>query len=146
MLRTRFNILPALGTWWNQTHFIALMLLVCESDLTEAEPVVVLLALFLLESKDQLSDQFRPGLCDQRLHTTDFWHQLVDICSVTWKNNTHDSQMSSNNYHHLCKTFWNGGRIKKKMCWKNISKDNYRRAEQFLAVSYTMWLLLKQKL
>lgn len=56
----------------NKTHFIALMSLDLESDLTEAEPVVVLLALFLLESKDQLSDLCRPGLCDQGLHLTDF--------------------------------------------------------------------------
>lgn len=37
------------------------------SDLEETEPVVVLLALFLLKSKDQLFDLISPGLCDQRL-------------------------------------------------------------------------------
>lgn len=37
------------------------------SDLTEAEPVVVLLAQFLLQSNDQLFHLFSPGLCDQTL-------------------------------------------------------------------------------
>lgn len=50
------------------------MLLGSESDLAETEPMVVLLTLFLLESKDQFFDLFRPGLGDQGLRMTNFWH------------------------------------------------------------------------
>ncbi|KAF3848040.1 hypothetical protein F7725_021068 [Dissostichus mawsoni] len=47
------------------------------SDLEEAEAVVVLLALFLLQSDDQLFDLIRPGLCDQRLRLLDLCQQLL---------------------------------------------------------------------
>lgn len=56
------------------------------SDLEETEPVVLLLALFLLKSKDQLLDLISPGLCDQRLRLPDFCQQLIRICSAWWEN------------------------------------------------------------
>lgn len=62
----------------------------CESrDLPGAEPALVLLAQFLLQSNDEPFDLLGPRLGDQRLRPLDFSQQLIRVRSAqsdkTWK-------------------------------------------------------------
>lgn len=62
----------------------------CESrDLPGAEPALVLLAQFLLQSNDEPFDLLGPRLGDQRLRPLDFCQQLIRLRSAqsdkTWQ-------------------------------------------------------------